>query len=541
MKKTLAGFAIAVVMLATSVTGWFAVKNREVDIIDLDQISLKQFNWSSRALFEKPFSELITEDNPLLSTWAVWANFYSTRDAAEASKRLDQIIAKYNLNRMAKLTYGFQHEKLAPGWWSGMDMFFMPMVLVAVAEKTGNENYIGLARKMLDLALTSPEEGGSMWPDNGSGCWLSEYSWEGMKREDEYYVLNGHLFALTSLKILADKLGSPKLQSAFECATAGTVKLADRFLKDTKWPLYMLHKPTINPPHYLLFEQLQFAGLYQLSGYPFFKQQEINRSDVFSRYYPVYLVNGREGRTVFFSSSGNPHPYNLDLFEIHLNCSDGDQSVSYQTDNRRGFMRWAFAFGPSPATPTCSVMSNYMDQAFEIYQTNWFREVNSDDAAVTIASPIYPSLDAVKGEDGWIKIDPSVTSSPPGEKTYLDDEARLDLKFPNRALSDAAIVSIEVETDAPMKMAVRLHDGDMMVERYLIPGSAGIKQIMSFSKLGFEGADDLMSIDGITLVIFTDKMTQPAHIRLGRVSIAENQYEFFRVLEKSDGAVVFEK
>lgn len=541
MKRFWVGFATASALIVIAIVGWLTVARGKVDIVDLDPISLKQFNWSSRELSEKPFSELMLRDSPLVAVWAVWVRFYKTRDATMASELLNQIITKYDLTHTTKLTYGFQHDNLKPGWWSGMDMFFMPLVLVAVAEKTGNQNYLDLANQMLDLALTSPENGGSMWPDVGNGCWLSEYSWDGMKREDEYYVLNGHLFALTSLKILADKLASPKLQSAFECATVGTEKLADRFLKDAKWPRYMLHEPTINPPHYLLYEQLQFAGLHKLTGYPFFRQQELNRSEVFSRYYPVYLINGRDEPQVFFSSSGNPHPYNLDLFEIHLNCSDGERNVSYRAEKQRGFLRWGFAFGPAPANPTCSVVSNYLDQTFELYRTNWFREVNSDDAAVTIASPVHLSLDAVRGDDDWIKIDPSVRSSPDGQKTYLDDEARIDLKFPSRHFSDAAIISMEVETDAPLKMAVRLHDGDMTVERYLIPGSAGIKQIFSFSKLGFEGADDMAAIDGITLVVFTDKMTEAAKLRLGRVSIAENQYEFFRVLEKSDGAFVFER
>lgn len=490
----------------------------------------KQFLWSMGDHLAQPFSEMISHGDPLRASWSILSKLARSGDYATAKAHLDDVIGKYDLKSTGKLRYGYAHEKLPAGWWSGMDMFLLPMILTMVGNKTGNGEYRAVAEKMLSVALKSPLEGGSVWPDEGQGCWISEYSWEGMTRKDEYYVLNGHLFALTALKVTADALKSGVLRNAFACAVAGTKSRADRFIKDTKWPRYMLNAPTINPPHYVVYEAIQLGDLYRLTGDQFFGEQEQARKDVISRFYPVYRVKKSDGYDVFFSASGVPHPDNLFLFEV--TCID----AAYRTDSKSGFLRWAFIKGPLQE-PACSVVSNHMDQSYELFKATWFRDVTETDSASVVASKVTASLDAESGEGDWFRIDPARRSSPVGETSYLDVEARLEVSLPIRPLSDHAIITMEIETDSALQIGVRLFTNGKVIERYMLPIATG-KRIIAFSKLGFDKSDGFDTVERIMLVVHTEKMDHVANVRLGKIAISENQYEFYRALSHTDAMVV---
>lgn len=303
-----------------------------------------------------------------------------------------------------------------------------------------------------------------------------------------------------------------------------------------------LHADTLNTKsaHYLLYEALQFAGLHALDPDGFFREQELARQESFSRHYPLYRVSGRFGDSVFFSASGNPNPYNIDIFEIDLRCGRGDEVLS--TDKQRGFLRWAFVYGPFPVdSPRCSVVSKYMGQEYELYRGTWFREVNEDDRPEIIAVSVQPALDAVHGEGDWVVIDPARKHSADGESSYTDVEARLTYSFPRRPLSNDAILALEVDTDSTLKVSVRLHDGEKSIHRYLLPISGGIRQMLAFSRVGFEGSQDFDGFDGLTLIVHTEDMLASANVRVRSIIHAANQYEFYQAAKGSDALMVLAK
>ena len=84
---------------------------------------------------------------------------------------------------------------------------------------------------------------------------------------------------------------------------------------------------------------------------------------------------------------------------------------------------------------------------------------------------------------------------------------------------------------------VRLYGGGRVIQRYMLPLAAR-KQIIAFSKLGFEKADSFDSVDRIMLVVHTANMTKVGNIRLGTISVSENQYEFYQTVAHADAPVV---
>jgi hypothetical protein len=495
-----------------------------------------QFKWSSNEHLKLPFDDLLARNDPLQAVWSIYTKMDRSKDYEAAKRNVEKLIAKYNLRNFSKLTYGYSHDKLQVGWWSGMDMFFAPIVLLDIAEHVGGTDYKSIVRSLIKTAIQSPEVGGSIWPDDGDGCWISEYSWPGMTRAEEYYVLNGHLFALTALKLLSDKLNDDGLRKLFDCAVKGTKSRAGIFTK-SKWPLYMLNAPTIDPPHYLLYEAIQFSDLSALTKDPFFSQQALLRKDIIAKYYPVYRVNTSTGIDMFFSSSGAPHPYNLDLFETTLKCDDQESS----TARKRGFLRAAFIRLHGIIPTQCSVTSHYMDHSFEMFKATWFRDVTDDDRSTIIAAHGVASLDAVNVNDGWIKIDPTIKSSPPGDSSYIDVEGRVDFRFPERPLNDASHLTFEVETDATIKMGIRLFSGDKMIQRYILKLSGGQKHLVALSKVGFDNSDDFNSVDRIMLYVLTDKMKDVAHIRVSNIAISANQYEMYQTMKRTDAVILQER
>jgi hypothetical protein len=181
-----------------------------------------------------------------------------------------------------------------------------------------------------------------------------------------------------------------------------------------------------------------------------------------------------------------------------------------------------------------------MDHSFEMFDATWFRDVNDDDKPTLIAAPGVASLDAVNGNDGWIKIDPAIKSSPPGDSSYVDVEGRVDFRFPERKLNDASQLTFEVETDATIKMGIRLFSGDKMIQRYLLPLNGGQKHLVALSKIGFDNSDDFNSVDRIMLYVLTDKMKDVAHIRVSNIAISANQYEMYQAMKRTDAVILQE-
>ncbi|KAG1531253.1 hypothetical protein G6F50_016804 [Rhizopus delemar] len=88
-----------------------------------------------------------------------------------------------------------------------MDALFGPLVLYAGWQQFGIERYRDEAIKSAKRSLVPPTEGGVLWR-SPKGCWLSEYAWASMTQEQEFHVLNGHLYVARATARLPDAASS---------------------------------------------------------------------------------------------------------------------------------------------------------------------------------------------------------------------------------------------------------------------------------------------------------------------------------------------
>jgi hypothetical protein len=475
----------------------------------------------------------LAQGDPLVSTWAVWNRLANSGDREQAKRDVAKIISNWNLFETRKLTYKYQYKALAPGWWSSMDSLFFPLLLLQVYDLGDRE--IELAREMIEISLRSPLVGGSLWPDEGKGCFFSEYSWPGMTSEDEYYVMNGHLFSLTALKLISNIIPEKKFSTAVECSIKGTRLLSDRFIHRNHWPLYQLVPKTINMPHYVIFEIVQFTDLWDLTGDQFFFDQKLAREHALERQYPVYLVSSANRRFLFFSGVGAPHPYEPDLFLSSVSCVDEkSRTVHLRAINKEGLPKSRFLKSDSIHSniKRCDVYSSLGNgQITRIFSTSVIKEIE-DKPALEMKFSSEGMFDAVLhgSNSNQFLIDPSRKYSNDGESSYLDVEGRLVFSVPGVILNSDRMFSVEIDADQEVPIGVILWQNDKSVARYYRPLLNSEHNIIVVSPLGFDGADDLRAVDKIGVVVYTDKMLSPARIDVRSVKLIDNLYQFYLLL-----------
>ncbi|MBV5330817.1 MAG: hypothetical protein JZU65_24825 [Chlorobium sp.] len=355
---------------------------KETYIFDQSEVILKPYLWFHRdaGIGPDPLQSTLEEGNPFTVTSKLFQEYKFNRSASSAIKDVDRVVTTWNLDRTPKLTYKNGHGKLSPGWWSGMDLTAFPLYLVGVWQDTKNEQMLTMAQQMLTMATKAVSEGGIVWR-NEKGCWFSEYAWNGMGAEEEFFVLNGHLHALQSIFMLAKALRDEDLENLYTCGLAATKAYARDFLKkDDPWALYMLSPPTINQTHYVIFEIMQFDALYSLTGEDFYHQEAALRRSLLKRYFPLFLVSESPSlsRSLFLSAIAAPHPYSIDTYPLEVSCErNGKQlfegSISDPTNTRKGIIDRTFLHSAAPAIDTsaqCRVFSNYAGLKQLLYETN---------------------------------------------------------------------------------------------------------------------------------------------------------------------------
>lgn len=167
----------------------------------------------------------------------IYARTHDEKVAVAAKRALDFMLDEYEPAERSpkgyRWFYGFPYENLPANWWSSMDALFGPLVLYAGWQQFGIERYRDEAIKSAKRSLVPPPEGGVLWR-SPKGCWLSEYAWGSMTEKQEFHVLNGHLYGLQALAMLAALTNDPELQEGYRCAREGTIARRDecRFILD---------------------------------------------------------------------------------------------------------------------------------------------------------------------------------------------------------------------------------------------------------------------------------------------------------------------
>ncbi|RUM98326.1 hypothetical protein EET67_06715 [Pseudaminobacter arsenicus] len=433
---------VAVVAALSMVCSVASASNR---IVDAPTENLGTFLWDNRPSSEMTdayIQDAIGRHDPFQIFFGLFRAIRDSHLKGESARLesalsfLDFMIDEYEPavrdGLGVRYRYGYAHNKIDPGWWSGMDGFSAPMTMYAAWEITGKERYRSAALATAKLALQSPLDGGSVWRSE-KGCWISEYSWTGMSEEDEYHVLNGHLFGLHALLLLANASQDKDLLEAYDCAARGTKTMADDFIRaDRKWTWYQSTPKVIIPVNYLLFESAEFESLFNLTGDPFYREQVGLRRSLFAQEYPLALISGEKGFRVVAKALGAPHPYLPDVYPYRIECEVLGQTVS--ADHRQMHyknldlsQRLVTSLQVPSRPDRCDYSILRGDMTVKVFSQTEFPEVA--DQPLTLDLKPEAQLDAVAIDGNTITISPEFKASP-NKETAANDEARIVFDAP---------------------------------------------------------------------------------------------------------------
>lgn len=489
------------------------------------------------------FQQQLDYGDPLRITTVLLQDWLAHRDIDRIHPRIEEIISKWNLQEPGgRLNYTFAYGRLSPGWYSAMDSWSFPMLLVGLWQETGRTQYKALADKLIAQASRSVSDGGTVWR-SGDRCWFSEYAWDGMHASDEYYVLNGHLYALQSLRMLALALGDKTLDDLYRCGVRATKIRSIDFLNERPWPLYMLNPRTINQTHYVIYETMQFDALSALDKDPYFPNQAGLRRSVLQEHFPVYLHSHGGSRNLIISAIGAPHPYQVDTYALELECADGTHTEKYSlpnpTDTRKPVIKRAMLSAPTrldPEATTCRLTSEYLGQRTMLYESR-LRPIYGDVVpGVDIATKSEALFDAYLGDGGRVIVDPSRRHSPSdAPSSYLDTQGRLTLTPTTPiAIDSGSFIGFEFDADGPLKIGVMINSKGRDFFRYYPETRAGNRTLVLLSPLGFDDGDRMETIDRITFFFYTDKQERQVEMTPRRLAVFRNQVELYEYFNKVD-------
>lgn len=250
--------------------------------------------------------------------------------------------------------YGFNHHNFIKGeWWSAMANSTISLAFWKGFKASNDSSYYREFEFALNGVLNPTYDHGCALNFGDTASWYLEYADHSSDEANAYFVLNGFLYTLVNLKILAQETGIAEIQRAYELGVAGFFQKKDSFYYGpVSWTRYMLHPETVEPAHYAIFDLLLFESLKILDG----SREEIwnkemeHRRAILNMAYPIYK---KDDNTLFFSALGPPHPYWLDTYPLTLQMNFMDsESFNYRVKDPRdlevGLLTRAFHTLPIP-------------------------------------------------------------------------------------------------------------------------------------------------------------------------------------------------
>jgi len=427
--------------------------------------------------------------------------------------------------------YGFDYDRgIKAPWWSGMDGLFGPMTLFSAWQATGDERYRNAALKSAKLMLRTPTEGGVLWRE-GDDCWISEYSWKGMTQDKEYYVMNGHLWGLQALYMLAEASGEKDLKEAYQCARKGTISRLPKFYNSAgNWTWYHLAPQVINATHYNTLETAQFRAMAAVTGDDIYKEPADRRANIFKNAYPLHLIKTKAGLQVQFSMIGAPNAYWTDTYPVTVSCKVGLKTVSktnseaYSKKPMHERMILRLPVGKAPKYCTVSIHSNmnvlmYKQDKFKVIDDLKEDKIN-----------ILPQV-SMQGE---LLSNNIINVSPSNGEGASNGEARITLDI-DRDVSafDKIALVINSTEDSPLGIILDGKNGVRATSYYPVL-KAGKDNIVIVNRLGFaKGADLDSHIEKMTFRVYTKPNAKTFSLEIKEAVIIRNPANLESFLERN--------
>ncbi len=516
-----------------------------LDISKLSHAEIAPFSWQSLPVDTVTLADVhraIADGNP---QQIFYRAFIMLRVAAqqddkakikEISEALDAMIRPSNMTEVRggarRWHYGYAFEGFQPGWRSGMDTFLGPLTFWLLADLTGVERYRAIALETARLGTKSPPNGGVLWQGD-SGCWISEFADDSLSIEKETFVMNGHLYGLEALYILASVSGDRELTSAYECARRGTESRFNQyFMPEREWTYYQTNPQVVHPGHYALFEIGQFWSLYQITGDDFYKQAMNDRSKVFAERYPLSLVKTGIGYDLIVSAIGVPNAYWPDNYLIDLTCKIGNRTIrgilASPYDRNLALADRLVPSMPVDAVPSsCRYAVKRGDFSMPLYEQTVF-EIQ-EETRPNLSTSLTPSYDAKNGQSGSIVLN----------RTEKLQEGRLSFDIKTTfGFNDIAAISLTPSAGGNSELLIYGEDGTYTHREYrdLMPGC---ENLILFTKIGFDDHTKLKgNMTSVVLRVSTAKFTEQERIVGAAINILHNPAQIRGFLrEKKDACI----
>jgi len=429
------------------------------------------------------------------------------------------------------------YENIPEGWWSCMDNAIIAINLQAAYEIFGDKAYKDMAKKVMDSMLLPPEKGGSLLWLNEKTCWLSEYTWPNLSEKDEYYVLNGYLFALQALKIMADRTGDTNYNMIYQAALEGYKSLCNRFYNaQGNWTWYMLNPRTVNQTHYHIYETIQLDALYMMTGEIFYKEQADKHRAILANAIPLYNLGGQTNQFLL-SRIGTPYFYAIDTYPIRLVFLDHNNKVTgveYSTNtNNTNICERGFIVGEIPLGSTkCQVYSTYNENAFLLY------EITLKNVSITGKGELPQSipfnmtgiLDAENSTESkhTVVVLPAKQTDKANPNHYYNTQGRIVINLEQTIHQNTIpFVGFNLFTSNDINIGIDIIDPkDRAAFTYYLPLQGDNNNLILLNWLGFTDIDKLSTtIKGFNIYIYTDKLEQQG---VDKIKIRVNDILAFR-------------
>ena len=415
--------------------------------------------------------------------------------------------------------------KLFPeGWVSSMDA---PRIMVAsrmLYELTKDEQWNDFVKKLSVYVVKDISEGGFSLKV-AEGVWPLEYAKNNITYDESLFVLNGSLTGYLALYMMSEVDKDLGLDVYLRSVEQVYEKMFSKFYYENEnflWAKYMLHPPTVIPPHYMIYEKELFGALASVTG-----------KDLFRREYKklVHCLESvlkpqfkRVGSKVYFiiRRACPPHPYLIDCFPTRIEFYDNEGkrinqpyingSKNMTNKDLQGFKAGEFLYGEVPEN--AMAYSYYRNDTGEllfkkdIVDTDFIKE---NDATQDLSFNLITINDAKLINDKKVLISGGLS-----EKT----EATLICKLKNiEKLDMSCLYGIELENLSSMKlyMGLCLYDTDKKgTTRYYTPLNPG-KNLVLFNIIGFPSIDKLKNFQRIDIRIYTNDSNTEGLCKMGKI------------------------
>ena len=422
-----------------------------------------------------------------------------------AREYLDYLMTSYPMtysnDNLFTWKYDFSWGDLAPGWWSCMDSAINALAFKAGSEIFGDPAYEIMYKKALNGLLSSVQGGGSALSLGPDSFWMSEYAWEGLTQNNEYYVFNGYAFSLLALRIVASVTEDQHYATMYDYALNSYKNMHAQFYSaDGKWTWYMLNPKDIEPMHYAIFDGILIESLYKISNDIFYSDELSRRRGIFRNEYPFYIDDNNE---FMFSLLGPPWPYSIDTYVIKIDFMDDHkiigQKISYRGDQFDISPKERFFLTGSipPRASSAVVWSEYKGQAFKVYEVNIpLDQQVAPKHPASVSYHLSCAYDAVCQDANTLKIDPSRVDVI-GQDSYTNTQGRIIMSLDepiSRSSNKYFGININPEQNVNSLEVLLFDDQGNHVSQYYIPLKGGSKNLLLFSWLGFKDIDTLTNL-----------------------------------------------